>query len=273
MHRRAVSLLAMTPPDRTATDEQQHGFIGRRKFLAVGGAVATALVAGCTGGVTSEPMGTFRLYISDQPVAIDEFDSLDVTIDGARLYRGEEESEDSETTTETTTDGDATETSTTESETTTNETETTTEETTTETEDEEEEAGDGFVEIEVDDETVDLTTVTGEKALGVFEGEVPTGRYATIHLSVSQVEGVVDGEDVDVSLPSGSLKIVKPFEVTEEEPLEFVFDITVVKKGQTDAYNLLPVIGESGVVGEDVEMQAVERAQGNATDTTETTAD
>lgn len=257
MHRRGVSLLAMTPLDRKPKNEQQYGFVGRRKFLAVGGALATALVAGCTGGDSTEPMGTFRLYISDQPVAIDEFDSLEVTIDGARLYRGEE-SDDSETTTETTTDGDATETTTTETE-------------ATEQEPDEDQAG--FVEIEVDDETVDLTTVTGEKALGVFEGEVPAGRYSTIHLSVSQVEGVVDGEDVDVSLPSGGLKIVKPFEVTEEEPLEFVFDITVVKKGQTGAYNLLPVIGESGVVGEDVEMQAVERAQGNATDTTETTAD
>lgn len=257
MHRRAVSLLAMTPPDRTATDEQQHGFVGRRKFLAVGGALATALVAGCTGGDTTEPMGAFRLYISDQPVAINEFDSLVVTIDGARIFRCEAESDTTtEATTEATTDGDATET-------------TTTEETTTETE-----AGqEGFVEIDVDDETVDLTTVTGEKALGVFEGEVPTGRYSTIHLSVSQVEGVVAGEDVDVSLPSGGLKIVKPFEVTEDEPLEFVFDITVVKKGQTGDYNLLPVIGESGVVGEHVQMQAVERAQDNPTDTTETTAD
>lgn len=253
MDEQSVRLHAMNEPDHSQTPETtqtpdrtgrhyQHGpDIGRRKFLAVGGAVATTLVAGCSGGDTRESTGTFRMYVSDQPVAIDEFDSLDVTIDGARLYRGDEDATDSVTTNETvTTDDDPAE-------------------------------QEEFVEIDVDDETVDLTTVTGEKASRIFDGEVPTDRYSSIHLSISQVAGVVDGDEVAVKLPSDRLKIITPFEVTEDEPLEFVFDITVVEKGQTGGYNLLPVIGESGVVGEDVEMQVVEQSQADGAGQTEAT--
>lgn len=286
MARRAICADAMNADENTRnTDDRTDSGIDRRNFLAVGGALATTLVAGCAGGnsggstTTTESTGSFRLFVSDQPVAIDEFDSLDVTIDGGRLFRADETEEGSETT-ETTTEATAAgnETATTTNETTTdatNETESEATETTS-TDDDSDADQDGFVEIDVDDETVDLTTVLGEKAIGVFDGEVPTGRYSSVHLSVTQVEGSVDGEAVDVKLPSERLKITKPFEVSEDEPLEFVFDITVVKKGQSGGYNLLPVIGESGVVGKDVEMQEVEQSQADdtgANETTETTAD
>lgn len=255
----------MNPRNDTTGNERTQTAMDRRNFLAVGGAVATTLLAGCTGGETDEPAGTFRLYVSDQPVAIEEFDSLDVTIDGARLYRGDETPEDTATATSTvTTDGEET------AETTETTAAETTETTATETEPDDQ---DGYVEIDVDDETVDLTTVTGEKAVEVFDGEVPAGTYSSIHISVSQVEGVVDGEEVDVKLPSERLKIVKPFEVGEDEPLEFVFDITVVQKGRSGGYNLLPVVGESGVVGEHVEMQEVEQNRNGGSDATETTTE
>lgn len=261
--------------DNISADEQHRGTgMGRRKFLAVGGALATTLVAGCSSGDTTEPTGTFRLYISDQPVAIDEFDSLDVTIDGARIFRGEGDAEETETTTNETavTETTTTETETTTTETTTNETATTTTEPT-DTTTQGTAAQEGFVDVDIDDETIDLTTVTGTKAVNVFEGGVPAGSYSSIELSVSEVDGVVDGESVDVKLPSERLRIVKPFEVRQDEPVEFVFDITVVKKGQSGGYNLLPVIGESGVVGEHVEMQEVERERANEAETTEAAAE
>lgn len=64
--------------------------------------------------------------------------------------------------------------------------------------------------------------------------------------------GTVDGETVDVRVPSGKLMITKPFEIKANQTTEFVFDIHVVKTG-AGFYNLRPVISGSGVAGEDVE--------------------
>ena len=45
-------------------------------------------------GSNSGPIGTFWLLISDQPVAIDEFDSLNVTFDYARIVQASDDDED-----------------------------------------------------------------------------------------------------------------------------------------------------------------------------------
>jgi hypothetical protein len=126
------------------------------------------------------------------------------------------------------------------------------------------------VEIDLDDVTVDLTTVVGDRAVSVLEGELEEGRYSGIELSVAAAEGVVDGETVEVNVPSDRLRIVRPFEIAADEELSFVFDINVVQRGPNNGYNLLPVIGKSGVVGEDVE---VDKVDGDGEETgTETTA-
>ncbi|WP_276275947.1 DUF4382 domain-containing protein [Haloarcula regularis] len=259
----------------------------RRKFLGTAAVIGSTLVAGCGGssgdgaasddgsgdgtastesdGGAAASTGAFRLLISDRPADIGDFDSLDVTFDSARVFKaksdedgngdGDEDAEaaDSEST--------STETPETDAETAT-ETETDTEESdgaAAESDDANESEDDGeggFETFELDSPTVDLTEVVGEKAIGVLDGELETGRYAKIELSVAAVEGVVDGETVPVKVPSNKLQITKPFEVTAEEPVTFVFDINVVKTGP-NGYNLLPVISESGVAGKDVEVEEV----------------
>ncbi|MFW6458046.1 MAG: hypothetical protein ACOCY6_01375 [Halodesulfurarchaeum sp.] len=52
--------------------------------------------------------------------------------------------------------------------------------------------------------------------------------------------------------------IIRPFEIGADEELSFVFDINFVQEGPAGGYNLLPVIGKSGVVGEDVSVEEVE---------------
>ncbi|MCU4718201.1 DUF4382 domain-containing protein [Halapricum hydrolyticum] len=335
----------MTPSRHPSTPRDENGHIRRRRFLLTGTAVGTTLLAGCSGdtgngganstdtgdgGATddstpgetstsdaeSDPnVGTFRLLISDRPVAIDEFDSLDVTFDRARVFQsgkqdgdsddGETEVDGAETETEAEVDENETETETEteterdESETGTvteisedetgtvteiieDETETVTEiiEDETETEADEDdgnENGDpdderGFFVLDLDGATVDLTQVVGDKAMGVFEDDLPAGRYSKIELHAADVEGIVDGESVSVKIPSGKLQIVKPFEVTPGETLEFVFDINVVKKGKSGGYNLLPVISESGVAGKDVDVEEIdpdERSEDSGRDTSE----
>jgi hypothetical protein len=241
------------------TDSTSH--LPRRRFLAIGAGVGATLLAGCagTGGDTPE-IGEFRLLVSDQPADIGDFDSLDVSFEKARIFRAEGGTREAAPTTA---DGTGT---TQDPADTTNATETTasgsetTAASTTEAEDTEEaedDGGEGYSEIDLDGATVDLTRVVGEDAIGVFEGELETGRYAKVELHVSAVEGVVDGEAVAVKVPSEKLQITTPFEVTAEESVEFVFDINVVKRGPTNGYNLTPVISESGVAGRDVEYEEV----------------
>ncbi|MFW6384459.1 MAG: DUF4382 domain-containing protein [Halodesulfurarchaeum sp.] len=237
----------------------------RRRVLALGAGVGATLLAGCTGGGSDDDTetGEFRLLISDQPAAIGDFDSLDVSFSEARVFPagGEETATSTTTANETTTTGN--ETTTTANETTTAGNETTAIETDGEDEEEEEEDadGDGFTTLDLSGKTVDLTRVVGEDATPVFEGELEAGEYTKVELAVAEVAGVVDGEDVDVKIPSEKLMITNNFEVTTEEPVDFVFDINVVKRGQTNGYILTPVISGSGVAGRDVEATEVSETQ------------
>ncbi|GGK59928.1 DUF4382 domain-containing protein [Haloarcula sebkhae] len=262
----------------------------RRRFIATGAGVSVGLLAGCagssdsgesdgtSGGETSDggstdadtmtndgrTVGTFRLLISDQPAAIGDFDSLDVSFSKARIFHAKDsgETDESDDATETgsteTVTADATETDTAEPTATADDDDTADEE---EDEDEEEnekaDGGDsGFEVRDLDGATVDLTKVLGDKPIGVLDGELEAGRYSKIELYAESVDGVVNGESVDVKIPSEKLQLTKPFEVVAGESVDFVFDINVVKKGN-GGYNLLPVISESGVAGKDVAVEEV----------------
>jgi len=127
-----------------------------------------------------------------------------------------------------------------------------------EDDDQDDESDRGFTVVDLDDATVDLTQVIEDDAIAVFDGEIPAGSYEKIELSVTTVEGIVDGEEVDVKLPSEKLQITNGFEVTSDEPVSFVFDINVVKRGPNNGYILKPVISGSGVAGRDVEVNEID---------------
>ena len=262
----------------------------RRRFLATGAGVSVGLFVGCSGlsdsggsdGTSGDgtsnggstdadamtdddrTVGTFRLLISDQPAAIGDFDSLEVSFSRARIFHakgdGETDEGDDATETETAT---LTEIETAEATATAGDDDT---EDAVEDEGENEEADGGFEVRDLDSATVDLTEVVGNKAIGVLDGELEAGRYSKIELYAESVDGVVNGESVDVKIPSQKLQLIKPFEVAAGESVDFVFDINVVRKGN-GGYNLLPVISESGVAGTDVAVEEV------GTDGTEGEAD
>ena len=244
----------------------------RRAFVATATGLGTAALAGCSGGGggggsdggsggsesgddgtdsgggDGSTLGAFRLLVSDQPAAIDDFDSLPVTLSSARVFRADED----ETVTPATVNGTATPS------------------TETAADDGDADEARGFVEFDLDGVTVDLTQVVGDRAVSVLESELDAGRYSGVELRVESAEGVVDGEDVDVTVPSDRLRIVRPFEVAADAELEFVFDINVVRKGPQGGYNLLPVVGKSGVAGEDVDVVAVDGDDGAAGEATDT---
>jgi len=170
--------------------------------------------ADCLAGASPQPAtGTFVLLVSDAEADIAGFESVNVALSGARVFREDE----------------------------------------------------NIQEFDLGGIVVDLTDVVGEKAIPVLEAELEAGTYTKIELMVESVEAMLlDGNSADVKIPSETLKIVKPFTVEENEETKFVFDIEVVKKGQSNEYNLLPVISKSGKVGADIEEEQVEEIEAEA---------
>lgn len=231
-----------------------------------------------SGGDASD-VGTVNVYISDERNAINDFEHLNVTISSVGFKQADtddddaDDEDDTNTTTTTATTTESTNDTTTET-TTTNDstTETTTvehEDTTTETEeaeeaddddaddadDEEDEAdddddesdGEDWVVREVQNVTIDLTEYQGENATLLSEFEIPNGTYTKTFVYISDINATLtNGEHVRVKLPSEKLHINKEFTVGNGESVDFVFDITVFKAGNSGKYILKPVVSESG---------------------------
>ncbi|MEZ3166702.1 DUF4382 domain-containing protein [Halorubrum ejinorense] len=287
----------MTDRSRTTNDDRTHDDpadrFGRREFVALGAGASATMLAGCAGGGSSGSpdgsdgsggsdgtddadvtTGSFRLLISDAPADIADFDRLDVTLDEARVFQsgGEGEDEDSEADEDTESPDDdesdaAGNETDTEDDPTGNETDTEddaeeeveSEDDDSETEEEDDAEGSrGYTVVDLEDATVDLTQVIEDDAIAVFDGEIPAGSYEKIELEVSAVQGIVDGGEVDVKLPSEKLQITNGFEVTPDGSVSFVFDINVVKRGPNNGYILKPVISGSGVAGRDVEVNEID---------------
>jgi uncharacterized protein YceK len=245
----------------------------RKRLLAVALA-ATLVLAGCSSAVspTASPSaagdatpdegtqamtsgtGTVNFYVSDQQNAIGDFESLNLTVEAVSFKRAgadddeneaeepeteEPESEDDENATET---PEPTETPG------TNETAEPTETPEDEAEaDDDDESEDGWVTREVDSTTVDLTELQGENATMLSRMNVSNGTYTQVRLHISEIDGTLnDGTQVNVKLPSNKLKLDSEFTVGDGEEVDFVYDATVFKAGNSGKYILKPVAGESG---------------------------
>ncbi|WP_363463374.1 DUF4382 domain-containing protein [Halogeometricum borinquense] len=107
--------------------------------------------------------------------------------------------------------------------------------------------GGGWVEREVDNKTVDLTTLQGANATLVNQYTIQNGTYSKVFVHVSNVNATLQsGEQVRVKLPSEKLQLTNDFTVASGSDVDFVFDITVHKAGNSGKYILKPVISESG---------------------------
>lgn len=122
----------------------------------------------------------------------------------------------------------------------------------TEAADDEERADDtesesGWITREVNGTSVDLTELQGANATLLENFSVPSGEYTQVRLVVGEINATLtDGSDQEVKLPSERLKLNKPFTLGPNSSVDFVFDITVRKAGNSGKYVLQPVAGESG---------------------------
>jgi len=207
-------------------------------------------VTDADGEQTGDTTGTVRFYISDQPTAIDEFRHLNVTITQIGFERadanGEEDKADDESATET---PNATATPVNESADTDTDDGTPVEE----RDDEERDDGNGdeehtgWVTRDVDSRTVDLTRLQGDNATLVGTPELPAGEYTKVFVEVERVDATLqNGESANVKLPSGRLQLTTGFVLKPNGTVEFVYDISVVRAGDSGKYILKPVISDSG---------------------------
>jgi hypothetical protein len=123
----------------------------------------------------------------------------------------------------------------------------------------------GWVTREVDNVTVDLTRLEGANATLIDSISVPNGSYRKVAIWVDDINGTLtSGEQANVRLPSGRLQVQTPFTVGNNESVDFVFDISVVRAGNSGFYNIRPVVSESGPNREIREVgNGRDRGQGN----------
>ena len=163
--------------------------------------LVAVLVVGCAGAPSPTPtLGpageevNFRLLISDEVNAIEDFEQFYVTISSIGVHQAGESSE--------------------------------------------------WITHElVEPKTVDLTELTGDNATEIWSGYVDPGEYNKVFIYADNVTGI---PKADVKLPSNKLQISKPFTLSTDLIVSFVFDITVVEAGKSSQYILLPQIGQSG---------------------------
>jgi hypothetical protein len=253
----------------------------RRTLLAVALAAMLAL-AGCAGSTTpgaptaggenggsggdggTAATGTVQFYVSDQPAAIEDFEHLNVTITQIGFERANDADAAGGTATPAP-NATATATSATSTATPGNDGTPTAEDATTEeadgseseteadegTGDEKRENEDGerggWETVEVDSRTVDLTRLRGDNATLVGTPEIPAGEYTKVFVYVDSINATLTtGESVNVKLPSQKLQLNKGFTLEPNGTVQFVYDINVVKAGNSGKYILKPVISQSG---------------------------
>jgi len=200
------------------------------------------VLAGCSGAPglsggpsdgTSEEASTVNFYVSDEENAIDDFEHLNVTITKVGLHRADaSDGADANGTAENESDDENA------------------------TEMDEERDGE-WVTRDVDDVTLDLTELKGENATVLTQLNVSSGTYDKAFIYVGEVNGTLkDGNTTDVKLPSERLHVNGEFTAGANESVDFVYDVTVVKRGKSGRYNIKPVVSESGT---DVPIKEVER--------------
>lgn len=107
----------------------------------------------------------------------------------------------------------------------------------------------GWVEVAPQTGEADLTLLQGDRALRLWEGEAPQGRYDKVFIYVSGVTGILkeSGLQADVRLPGSKIEIPLPFEVKKGEVTTFVYDITaIIRPGNSGKYILKPQPDQSG---------------------------
>lgn len=122
-----------------------------------------------------------------------------------------------------------------------------------------------WLQFSPDIRTVDLTALQGKNAQEIWSANVTPGQYNKVFIYVSNVEGILASPSANgtanVKLPSGKLQISTPFTVSDNTTTSFVFDVTVIKAGNSGKYILKPQIADSGAGKEVIEVKPEQKQE------------
>ncbi|MDO3382443.1 DUF4382 domain-containing protein [Gilvimarinus algae] len=104
-----------------------------------------------------------------------------------------------------------------------------------------------------------LTTLMGEL-------ELPAGKYTQLRLSVTDGTVLSEGSEYDVFVPSGSVKVNRPFDICAGGEVDLVFDFDALKslkynKGK-DEFMLKPVVKIASVESSCPDVEEVDEGEG-----------
>ena len=114
-----------------------------------------------------------------------------------------------------------------------------------------------FVPVEVD-----LVPLQGDNATEIWSGNITAGEYTGVFIYVTEssirwelnsngdnatTDQENDRPDIQVKLPSQKLQIHEPFTVNATGVVNFVYDVTVIKAGNSGQYIIKPELDQSGV--------------------------
>lgn len=173
--------------------------------------------------------GTFELLVSDQPTVIDEFQTLEVTFDTARVVSANSSDQVEELALDQpTVDLTAVQ----------------------------DERAIPVLETVLDPGTYQKV----ELHISDVHAVLKSGDTVSYRDAKAENGDSADGsaENAVVYAPSGKMAIARSFEVPANKDTAFVFDIDIVSRGETNDYILLPNTGESGLVGGDIQVQRVD---------------
>ncbi len=108
----------------------------------------------------------------------------------------------------------------------------------------------GWEEFNFEPVVVDLTDLLELNAQAIWSGILPDGQYSGVFIYVDAVTGILnngDNGEVTTKLPSGKFHLSTPFTIpANDSTVDFVYDITVIKAGQSGKYILKPQLSQSG---------------------------
>lgn len=112
---------------------------------------------------------------------------------------------------------------------------------------------------------VDLLNTTGARAAFLGEADLEAGRYQQIRMTVKEAYGIDhDGERVNITVSSGTLRSVKSFEVDADQETRITIDIDLEKSlHQTGngQWRMTPVIGKTSAAVVDDDASGEESSQ------------
>jgi len=105
--------------------------------------------------------------------------------------------------------------------------------------------GSGWHTLELDEQTLDLATLVNVSDM-LASGNVSAGKYTQIRIVVTNVTGTLEnGTLVNFNVPSGMLKIIRPFTIVKDTTTNLTVDIDLSRSivQNANGWTFTPVLG------------------------------